>query len=272
MKLISSLLTVTSLLFIISCSSTDNATSTALTTSPATITSDNAQDLAIAATESAIQSTADNSNPFSLSKQDSSTPFNLLKLSEDIALRASDTIFDNVCTDSGNLDVVIEESGANSITFNNCSRSGVLLNGTMSMITTVVNNNVQIDFAYTDFTVTYNGMTETYSFNASCSIDDSTVVTCSALGADGRTYAYSTAEVTGNATSGYNITAQVTDPTHGIISIDASNVFFNCISDRPSTGSITFSASGESGSVTFNSCTSYTVEFNGNSMLYSWAL
>jgi len=173
---------------------------------------------------------------------------------------------------SGSYSDTLSQTENGTVTFNNCEFfAGTGTNGTVS----VSASGSTITLSYTNFSIAFGGITETVSFAMTCTT--SGTISCSMnssiTGIDGRTYAISNVSVSGNSTSGYNATATVTDPDHGIISINASLVKFDCPAPndgRPSTGTITFSSNGKSGSVTFTSCTNYTVTAEGVANPYSW--
>jgi len=241
----------------------------------ADISADNAQKLSIAATESARQAvntdTAGEFNPF-LSKSAPSS-FNVEAFSEKLATQVqSATNLGPLCS-SGIYSLDFNDNtGKGSITFTNCalieSEGTVVFSGIMTITIT----ETSLTFSYTDFTITYNGITETINFTLSCT-ESSCTSSSSINGIDGRKYTVSDISVTNNFDSSYDISAEVVDPEFGIISIDAQSIAFECtgiLIDRPSSGTITFSSNGKSASVVFTNCNSYTVTVDGVADNYVW--
>lgn len=242
---------------------------------PAEITAANAQDLSIAATESTKQAVATDSANFLLKSSNSESPADI------VINKVREIVFEAqtlgiICTGGGNYSDNISESGSSasgSITFNSCDvGDGVTINGSV----TFSGNQNSFTISYNNLTITGFGETNTINATITCtntSTSSSCTTNTSITGIDGRTYAVSEISVSGNSFSGYNVSASVTDPTHGKITINASNVAFNCTSPnagRPSSGNITFSSNGKSGSVVFDSCSSYTVTVDNVANSYTW--
>jgi len=268
MRILSTSVIIGLLAFISACSSSSGS-------SPADITSANANDLSIAATESTKQAVTTTSANFYLKSGTNQSPTDFVtnKIREIVFEAQSLGI---ICTGGGSYNDNIsgtQTSASGSITFSNCDvGNGIIIDGS-----------VTFSGSQTSFTITYNNLTitgfgETNTVNATitCTSTNSSFscsTNTSITGIDGRTYAVSNISVSGSSFSGYNVSATVTDPTHGTISINATNVTFNCTSPnagRPDSGSITFSSNGKSGTVTFDSCSSYTVTVDGVSNSYTW--
>lgn len=272
-NLIHSLYLLALLTFLTACSSSGGGTpADTIDTSPATITSANSQDLSIAATESAKQAvTADSASLFKTSNSSNSIDFLLEKIRTSVSRAQS---LGPLCSGGGSYsDNISSNSTSATITFSNCNMgSGLVINGGIS----VSSNGTSSSYTYNNFTVTINGLVENFDGTVTCDFSGSTTSCTSSSsirGIDGRTYAVNNATVTGNSFSGYNVSASVVDPTHGTISIDAQNVKFDCTAPnegRPSTGTISITSNSLSASVTFDSCSSYTVTFNGVANLYTW--
>ncbi len=241
---------------------------------PAEITAANAQDLSIAATESAKQSVTAQDANFLLGKSSSDTSNLISSKVRAIALEAQS--LGEICPGGGSYDDNIASgNGSGSITFNNCDiGDGLVINGTVSFSSS--NNGNTFTITYTNVTVSGFGQTETLNATVTCTTTETTFTcntTASITGIDGRTYSVSDVSVSGDDSSGYNVSATVVDPTHGTITINATAVLFDCGSPnqgRPSSGSITFSSAGKSGSVIFDSCSSYTVTVDGVANTFNW--
>ena len=137
-------------------------------------------------------------------------------------------------------------------------------------------NESNFTITYNNLTITGFGVTETVNATVSCSTSGSSfscTTNTSITGIDGRKYAVSNISVSGSEFSGYDVSATVVDPTHGSISITATAVKFDCTGStagRPSSGTIAFTSSGRTGTVTFDSCNSYTVTLDGVADFYNW--
>ena len=248
--------------------------------SKATITAANSQDLSIAATESTIQAVNADSANFLAKISDNTSSNNL------IASKIRDITFEAttlgpvlaMCPAGGSYSDNISQgssSASGSITFVNCGiAQGIIINGNVTFTAT----QTRITMVYNNFTVITPDATETLTASMSCSLSNTTVTSCditstSITGIDNRTYIVNNAKVTGDNNSGYNVSASVIDPTHGTITISATAITFNCTTpnaDRPSTGSVTFSSNSKTGSVVFDSCSSYTVTLDGVATSYNW--
>jgi len=246
--------------------------------SDADITTENAQKLSIAATESARQ--AVNTDTADLFFKSSPNQFDSKAFSEKLTQRiqqAND--LGPLCRSGSYTSNLNENTGNGSLTFNNCEiidfEGNVVVSGTV----TVSSTSNSLSVTYSNFTVTTNGVTETVNFSFSCTNIQSENISCSSsssiVGIDGRNYSISNISVTNNFDSSYDVTAEVIDPDFGRISINAQSVVFDCTAPnigRPSSGNITFSSNGKSASVVFDSCTSYTVTTDGVANSYTWGI
>ena len=242
----------------------------------ATITAENAQDLAVAGTE-ATRSAADSSD-LSFFKSGASGAFDVKAFSKQVTqnLHAVEDL--SFICDTGSYVITYPDDATQTnytatATFTNCTISdfyttatingSIIINGSSSSVTISAN-----------LTVTEGSLTETFSFNGTCSVSGSTVGTCtyssSFTGSDGRTYAMANISVSGDDFSGYSVSGSVTDPDHGVITITTTTpVLFNCSNGNPSSGQIVITGSG-SATVTYNDCDSFTVTFDGAPTTYNW--
>jgi hypothetical protein len=151
--------------------------------------------------------------------------------------------------------------------------SNVVFNGTVYFSATYSDTGdlQSFRFSYQDFTYTGNGETHTVNATFSCEYSGATLSCATDFeGTDGRTYRTTNVTVTGDST-GYDVEATVYDPDHGYVSIVATGITTNCANGRIGTGNITVSDStGDVMTITFNSCSSYTVTYNGVSNTYNW--
>jgi len=273
MKFINYALFLLTFVFLSACGGGGSSSTPAPTA--ATLSSINAQDLSIAATESTKQAISSDSANF-LAKSTSGIDSN-----KQIAEKVREIIFEaqslgSICSDGGTYDDNIAQNSSSAsgiITFTNCNiGGGITLEGTVTFTRTS-----------TSFTMIYNNLTvtvidEIQTINATIVCNTSNQpFTCSTnttiTGIDGRTYDVSKISVTGSITSGFSVSATVVDPTHGIITVTATAVKFDCttpIAGRPSSGRITFTANGKTGTVSFDSCSAYTVTLDGVANSYTW--
>ena len=189
---------------------------------------------------------------------------------------------DGICT-TGSVDVTGMESytgGSNinmDMTFNNCVISDSYETATYNGSVSYVENSNGLTMTYRNFRVTAGGQTTSVNGTVSC---DSSYLNCTenlTYGGDvagsysNRTYTTSNMEVTGDSSTGYNVSGSVTDPDHGTITISASGILFNCPSGVPSAGTITVTASGGvTATVTFNDCDSFSIDYDGSVTTVNW--
>jgi hypothetical protein len=248
-------------------------------TGPATITPVNVHDLAIASTEGTLQGiSADLAGVYretlALQFEEQAIPKTVVEKQFAQSYQAIAGFSAELCTGGGNIDEQLDSQTAGIVvlTFNDCIivAAGSTLSGAMTMTTSADNTAFTLD--YSDFSITAGNLTKTISFVMTCTStpsDFNCSIASSITGIDARDYAIVTDEVTGNANSGYNLTGTITDPKHGIISVDASAVLF-CDDGRPLSGNIDFESNQTNGSVSFDSCTSYTVTVNDVATSYDW--
>ena len=180
--------------------------------------------------------------------------------------------------DSGSVDVTGTGTTSN-VTFSNCVIGPSTFNGTATMTFTQSGDTFTYTINYNNFTVTTGGVTETVSLSATCtgstttiSLDLSCSFDVSGTGIDGRNYSVSNVSVSGSISSGFSVSATVTDPDHGVIEISTNTpVTFNCPDGAPDSGEIQVTAGGGSMTITFNDCSSFTVTRNGNPTVYNWS-
>lgn len=263
------------------------------TTSAATITTDNSDELAVAAASGAKQalSANDSNAPLRPANTDEPNIKNQLdsKLkalikgfqpSQGLAAR-TENLSSQICTDSGTAIATGPDSATTSYTvtveFNHCKSSdygyGYVFefHGRATLKYQESGNTFVETLNYNDLTVTYtyNNITETYTLNftETCSGNlDYSNYSCDTYsdfsGYDSRTYRVEDVSVSGDNSSGYNVYATVYDPDYGHFSITASGVTF-CDSGYPGSGTVTFSDGSQSGSIEFLSCTQYQYTYNG---------
>ena len=250
-------------------------------TSPASVSNSNAADLGVGTTDAISQAVESNSAdvsglPFGASISDTTilaqrvvnVSLQAMVVQQELALPAGITLGSgsfpsgtgycggSVTVPDSWLTGGASETSSGVITYNNlCMDSG--FSGFGSMIINGV--------------ATISGGVTTYS-DLTVSFEDGTLLTCNAsdcemsavyAGPDGVVYRVADVGVVGDSTSGYSVDASYCHGTHGCLTVMTdSPIVFSCSNGRPESGSISFSSTGgSSGSITFNSCTSYTVTY-----------
>lgn len=254
---------------------------------PVALSESNSQDFAVAATEGALETIESRDAP--------QTPFGIEVANPDlIALEIVNNnaaqsaalpvgivqdFSSQLCTGGGTASGDINLSGSGgTFTFNNCVyASGITLSGSFEYTSTTSGDTTEITITYNNFTITYpNSEAFTIaSMTMTCTTTgQSTSCTRSSsfTGRSGGSYTITSSTVTGNSSSGFNVNATVSISSVGSVTIETTSpIVLGCDNGWPSSGTITYTGSGGlSASVTFNSCTSYTVTFNGVSNTFSW--
>ena len=264
------------------------------TTSAASITTDNSDELAVAAASGAKQALSANESNAPL--RPSNTAETNIKNQLDSKLKAlikgyqppsqglaarTENLSSEICTTSGSAIATGPDSATTSYTvtvvFDHCKSSdygyGYVFefHGRATIKHQESGNTFVETLNYDNLVVTYtyNSTTETYTLNftETCSGNlDYSNYSCDTFsdfsGYDSRTYRVEDVSVSGDNSSGYNVYATVYDPDYGYFNINASGVTF-CDSGYPGTGTVTFSDGSQNGSIEFLSCTQYQYSFGG---------
>ncbi|MES9972190.1 MAG: hypothetical protein ABW092_19325 [Candidatus Thiodiazotropha sp.] len=280
-------------------------------TGQATLTSDNSKELATAGASGTKQAVSSDSVPLVAARTD--LPFSREEIIEEstrwivdifqrddisqsapgaTAARTMD-MSSSLC-DSGSVIVDYPDTGTAgnwSIDYDQCTRTtsygnssySTSFDGSVEGTYSQVGNGFHMEYRYVNFTVSVQSpslnYSETFNMTMTCSASTSngSDVSCNYYsdyqGYDNRTYRVSEASVSGNATSGYSVTARVYDPDHGYVSIITEiPVTFDCSNGFPSAGRIRIEgANGAVATVEFISCSQYVVTFNGVANTYSWS-
>jgi hypothetical protein len=262
-------------------------------TSPATVTATNAEDIGSTATEGvteAIQSEeAANNNPFAIVITDTDS------LSQAVNKIAKD-IFNNIGAIELPVGVDLSASelnnefgeqlfcgGSISVSnslYNGSSSSGTITfhdlcidigsgygQATMNGTVDVSSSSTSETITYRNVTVTVNGQTYTLNGTETCSLNYPYDCTMSQdyVSNDGSTYRVSDVDVSGDSTSGYYVNAKFYHPNYGYVTITTTSpVLFNCSNGYPSSGTVNFAGAGSSsGTITFRSdCSGYDGTYN----------
>jgi hypothetical protein len=184
------------------------------------------------------------------------------------------------CT-NGSFTEITNPDDSTTVTFNRCDIEPLpgfvmTLDGVVNSSSSDSANITTVNLEYVDFTIELLGEVTLLNFEASCDTDNTTTeITCAfpgVVGFDGRIYDLSDASVSGDAFSGYSVTATIVDPDHGSFTIATiSPIVFGCPDEQPLSGQLEFTdGAGVLVTVTFNDCASFTVSYSGTAELYNW--
>ncbi len=244
----------------------------------AEITDENLEELATAGTEGVKQAVNNNSAPLPFARKNTSSTVESLTVS--LAQKVSQNPkfevlnLSDICDGGGSASFDGDENGG-SITYSACDIGGVVVSGTAKFKSSTSGSTTKFTIEYIDFTITFNGITETIDLKATCTITDSSV-SCSyeseALGIDGRTYEVSDITISGNSSSGYTVGCVVDDPDNGDITITTTTpITFNCPNGQPDNGAIVITDGDDNtATITFIDCDNYSVDFNGSTTTFTW--
>jgi len=201
------------------------------------------------------------------------------ELSKSFAGRTANIPVAGLDCGTGSADEVTNPDGSATVTFINCDLFGLgllVFDGTVIALTATSGNTTTVDLEYINFTLDDGVNILTLDMQSSCITDNTTMETsCTfsdVVGFDGRIYIFSDASVTGDAFTGYNVSATIIDPDHGRFSIVTTiPILFACLNGQPISGQIQFTDdAGVLVSVTFNDCASFTVSYSGTSEIFLW--
>lgn len=245
--------------------------------SAATVNEDNKGDIVIAASIGAQKSIESSTAPRALGSH-SEDPIEYILQQTSSAItsqgqlrvinRAYYNLSSTVCNGGGTAGYNYDENntsgyGSFSISYNNCKYSyggeSTTIDGTA---TWVINQDNSYYYAY-DLTVSYGG--EVYRITATLECDSE--YNCSYtddFSYSGVSYRVADVSVSGSSSSGFNVSATVYHESLGYVEIGATGLIM-CDNGGFSSGNITVqdSSNTEVLSITFDSCTSMTVEYDG---------
>ncbi|HHJ34937.1 MAG TPA: hypothetical protein ENJ87_04145 [Gammaproteobacteria bacterium] len=246
----------------------------------AELTANNLEALATAGTEGTKQAVNNSNSPTPFAKVGSASAIQKLtvSLAQSVSQDPKQSHLGFSICDTGSIDDSNVNQNGGTITYNNCSFSGITFNGSVKFKVKTSGNTTTFTINYSNFTVTSGGTTETLDLDATCTFNtsDASGVSCTynstALGIDGRTYSVSEINVSGNAGSGYNVGCVVDDPDNGKITISTTTpITFNCPNGQPDDGVIVITdGASNTATVTFIDCNSYSVDFNGSTTTFTW--
>lgn len=181
-----------------------------------------------------------------------------------------------LCTSGSISPLATTDQNTLGLSFSDCMIEAATLDG--EVYVSVFDDGDSLSITYNDFTVV--SLDRSYdlgSMSLTCSGITSGDFGCDAnivemLGLDGHDYLLSDISLLGDALSGYDIEALLDDPVHGTFTVTTEDLTFNCDDGHPDSGSLTVNAEdGSSASISFPSCTEYTVCFEGMCETQTWS-
>ena len=179
----------------------------------------------------------------------------------------------------GSADEIVNPGGSTSVYFVNCDFGGlglIILDGLVTASSSVFGDITTVNLEYVGFIISIAGDDTILNFEASCDTNNTTLETSCAFpdvaGFDGRVYNFSDVTVSGDAFSGYTVTASIVDPDHGSFTIaTTAPILFTCPNGQPISGALQFTDGADVlVTVTFSDCEGYTVSYSGTSEVYPW--
>ena len=242
----------------------------------ARISSDNAGELGVAATEGAAQS-VEYQELSNLGFRPDPAP-GIESFSSSLSAQQSAVGITGpfVCI-GGSFRETDNPDGSTSFRFDDCGIGfGFTVDGQVNATSSTVGDITTVNLVYLNFSIEFAGESEQFNFQVSCATNNLTSETRCAFpnapGIDGRLYNIFDSNVSGNAVDGYSITATVVDPDHGTLTIVTTNpLIFGCDNNRPMSGALQFiDGNGVIVDIIFNDCATFAVIFNGVSQVFNW--
>ena len=262
------------ILSLISCggssSSSDDGGSTGVT-GPATITTENQEDLARAASLAAAEVKSGNDAPtafgaaMSVSAEMSQTNEWVLQ-SLELLNTPTGADASQICTGGGTASVE-SASSATVVTYNNCNLGGVTATGTATIVSSSSGDTFTI--TYNNFRMVIDGEETVLNATVTC-VNLNCTISSEFTDSSGKSYRVDNSSIAGNDSSGYSISATVYDSEYGDIEFTATAIKFDCSNGFPSSGSISIDDGTTTALVTFDSCSSYTITIDGVAESFTW--
>jgi hypothetical protein len=164
------------------------------------------------------------------------------------------------------------------IAYTNCAiddleGGALVLNGTVIFSANTGADSLSMVF---NVSVDYVGETQAVNMTLACNNISSVSPSCSTTsdfeGIDGRVYRIEDLTVSGDEVSGFYVSMTFYDPDHGRVGMTTSQPFtYDCTEAVPGSGMLTLTgANGTFATVSFDSCSSYTVTVDGVGTIYNW--
>jgi hypothetical protein len=278
-------------------------------TGQATLTTDNTKQLAIASASGTKQAIDSESVPIVGARSD--LPFSNQDILEEHAdflagiLEGNDSSqaargvtaartedLSSVLCDSGSIIATYPDTGTSgnwSIEYDQCARTTsyggnsytTSFNGVVEVTYTQDGNGFLYEYRYENFTISIQSPslnhTQTFNMSMTCEFNqDGSNYSCEYYsdyqGYDDRIYRVSEVSVSGNVSSGYNVSVRVYDPDNGYVTVTTEvPVTYECSNGYPNAGRVHVEgANGTVATVEFTSCSVYVVVFNGVANTYDW--
>ncbi len=296
LKHISAMLLITAAVILNGCSSgSSSAVATATysgNTSPAAITNTNAQSVGVIATEAANEAISaykgDLANPFGVSIVGDTGFASQLRVITQLLLDTAGTanvpvgatltgsqLGDQFCGGS----VTVPDNFGSNDTLNGtftysdlCFDDGsgqIIINGTVLFTET----STKFTTTYMNFTVTSDGVTQSFNSSISCDTDGNTISNCVFAsiftGTDGNVHSIQDYVVIGSDAAGYTVSATVFHFLYGEVTISTtSTIFFGGCGVFPNVGELSITGMNSSTiTITFNSDCTFTI--NGFDVVFN---
>jgi hypothetical protein len=169
-----------------------------------------------------------------------------------------------------------ETQGA--ITFTNCTMSdteggSMVLNGTVTYNADASADTINMVY---NVSVDYIGQTQVILVTLACDNVSSPSASCSITsdfeGIDGKVYRIEDLSVSGSHASGFYVSMTFYDPDHGWIAVTTTQpLTYGCADAVPGSGMLSMNGADDtSATISFDSCSSYTVTVDGVGTSYDW--
>ncbi len=260
-------------LSLISCGGSSSSDDGGITgvTGPATITTENQEDIARAASLAAAEVKSGNDAPtafgaaMSISSEMTQTNEWVLQ-SLELLNSPTGTDASEICSGGGSASIE-STSSATVVTYNNCNVGGVTATGTATIVSSSSGDTFTI--TYNNFRMVIDGEETVLNATVTC-VNLECTISSQFTDSSGKSYRVDNSSITGNDSSGYSISATVYDSEYGDIEFTATAIKFDCSNGFPSSGSISIDDGTTTALVTFDSCSSYTVTIDGVAENFTW--
>ena len=258
-------------LSLISCGGSSSGDSgSAGVTGPATITTENQEDIARAASLAAAEVKSRNDAPTAFGAAMSVSP-EMTQTNEwvlqSLELLNSPTGIDASEICSGGSASIESTISATVVNYNNCNVGGVNATGTATIVSSSAGDTFTI--TYNDFRMVIDGEETVLNATINC-VNLECTISSQFTDSSGKSYRVDNSSITGNDSSGYSISATVYDSEYGDIEFTATAIKFDCSNGFPSSGSLSIDDGTTTALVTFDSCSSYTITIDGVAESFTW--
>ncbi len=244
----------------------------AINTSRATVTADNQGQMATAAAEGSKKAVDSSNAPIAVLLDGSDLPLQLARqvrahlLASSLVVGPTIDVSAQACPNGGVATVTYPdnagESGSGTSRYSGCQGPGYTINGTAVYRWT---NNFE-NFSY-EYDLTVSDGTRSYNLRGTVTCTGGSEFSCSYtedFSADGRRFRIENVQVSGNNTSGYNVSVRVYDEEFGYVDISATGI---TICDNGNIGTGQIQVTDSTGNVVlqidFTNCDQMVVTFDG---------